>query len=246
MHIEGQGVVMQLSRLGAAGEFFGKAVLLAVFGMFAAIKTMAIKSQLESWGPDNGVDRYIGLAAQVAALAFLVLLLGLTLLRYKPRETAEGWEPRLSALVGTFLALSLVALPLADIGPAMRVVAIVLILAGWLLSTYVLAWLGRSFSIQAQARRLVTAGPYAVVRHPLYVCEEIALIGMVLLCVSPAAIAIAAVQWVFQLRRMTNEERVLSASFPDYAAYAARTPKIVPRLFGWNKTKPADRIPTGA
>lgn len=223
---------MRLSGLGAAGELFGKAALLAVFGMFAAIKTMVIKSQLELWGPDKGVDRYIDLAAQVAGLAFLVLLLGLTLLRYKPREAAQGWEPRFSALVGTFLALSLVALPLADIGPAMRVVAIALILAGWVLSTYVLAWLGRSFSILAQARQLVTAGPYAIVRHPLYLCEEISIIGMVLLSLSPAAIAIVVIQWIFQLRRMTNEECVLGAAFPDYAAYAARTPKIIPRLFG--------------
>jgi len=39
------------------------------------------------------------------------------------------------------------------------------------------------------------------------------------------------VQWLFQLRRMTNEETVLRAAFPEYADYARRTPKVVPRLF---------------
>ena len=223
---------MQLAGLSTAGEFFGKATLLVIFGVFATLKTTTILRLLDSWRPDYGLDRYIEIAAQLAGLAFLVLVLGLTLLRYKPRATAEHWEPRFSALAGTFFALLLVVSPLADIGPAMRIVAIALILVGWLLSTYVLAWLGRSFSIQAQARQLVTAGPYAIVRHPLYVCEEIAMIGMVLLSLSPAAIAIAVVQWMFQLRRMTNEERVLGAAFPDYAAYAVRTPKIIPRLFG--------------
>jgi protein-S-isoprenylcysteine O-methyltransferase Ste14 len=123
-----------------------------------------------------------------------------------------------------------------DLAPVIRILAICLILAGWLLSIYVLGWLGRSFSIMAQARRLVTRGPYAVVRHPLYVTEEIAMIGMVLLCLSPLAILIAAVQWLFQLRRMTHEERVLSAAFPEYSAYAALTPKIIPRQFlRWKK-----------
>lgn len=32
-------------------------------------------------------------------------------------------------------------------------------------------------------------------------------------------------------RRMINEERVLSAAFPEYADYARRVPRIVPRLF---------------
>jgi protein-S-isoprenylcysteine O-methyltransferase Ste14 len=235
---------MQLSGLDAAGEFLGKAAVLAVFGTLATLKGLAIKSQLASLGPDGDAERYVDLAADVAAFAFLVLLLGLSLLRFKPKGTAEGWEPRVSALIGAFLSLSLVALPLADLGSVMRVIAIILVLAGWILSTSVLTWLGRSFSITAQARRLVTTGPYAVVRHPLYVCEEIAMIGMVLLCLSPWAVAIAVVQWMFQLRRITNEERVLRATFPEYAAYAAKTPKIIPFLFPWRRPEPADRILT--
>jgi protein-S-isoprenylcysteine O-methyltransferase Ste14 len=217
--------------LAIAGEVLGKASLLAAFGVFATFKALGVKSRLMSWEPGQGIESYIELAAQVAALIFVVLLLSLTLVRFKPKETAEGLESRISALIGTFLSLSLVALPMADLGPVLRVIAICLVLAGWLLSVYVLAWLGRSFSIMAQARRLVTGGPYAIVRHPLYVSEEIAMIGMVLLCLSPLAILIAAVQWIFQLRRMTHEERVLSVSFPEYAGYAQVTPKIIPRQF---------------
>jgi protein-S-isoprenylcysteine O-methyltransferase Ste14 len=227
---------MEFLRIARLGEIFGKASLLAAFGVFATFKAMAVKSRLMSWEPGQGVENYIELAAQVAALAFLILLLSLTLLRFRPRDTAEGLEPRISALIGTFLSLSLVALPMADLGPVWRVIAILLVLSGWLLSIYVLAWLGRSFSIMAQARRLVTRGPYAVVRHPLYVSEEIAMIGMVLLCLSPLAILIAAVQWMFQLRRMTHEERVLREAFPEYGNYAALTPKFVPRQF-WRRKK---------
>ena len=221
---------MDFPRLPSAAEFLGKACVLTAFGAFTTVKAMTIKYQLASWEQSQSPGNYIELAAQIAALVFLVLLLTLTLLRFRPTQTAEGWEPRASALIGTFLAFSLVALPMANIGPVLRVVAIALILVGWLLSIYVLAWLGRSFSITPQARRLVTRGPYAVVRHPLYVCEEIAIIGVVLLCLSPLAILIAGVQWMFQLRRMTNEDRVLRASFPEYPDYAALTPKIIPLL----------------
>jgi protein-S-isoprenylcysteine O-methyltransferase Ste14 len=42
------------------------------------------------------------------------------------------------------------------------------------------------------------------------------------------AVLIVVVQWIFQLRRMTNEEKVIDATFPEYVAYAAKTPKIVP------------------
>jgi protein-S-isoprenylcysteine O-methyltransferase Ste14 len=234
-------------RNASVGELLGKASLLVIFGVFATFKTMAVRSRLMSWEPSQGIENHIELAAQVAALVFVVVLLSLTLLRFKPKETAEGSEPRASALIGTFLSLSLVALPMPDLGPVLRVLAICLVLSGWLLSIYVLAWLGRSFSIMAQARRLVTRGPYAFVRHPLYVGEEIAMIGMVLLCLSPLAILIAAVQWVFQLRRMTHEERVLREAFPEYSDYAALTPKIIPRQFSrWKKRVGSDRFQTAA
>ena len=103
---------------------------------------------------------------------------------------------------------------------------------GAALSAWVLLWLGRSFSIMAQARKLVTSGPYAIVRHPLYCCEALIALGVMLLVLSPLAVAIVIVQWCIQLRRMANEEKVLRAEFTAYEQYAARVPKLFPRLFG--------------
>ena len=40
--------------------------------------------------------------------------------------------------------------------------------------------LGRSFSIVPQARTLVRTGPYKFVRNPLYLAEEVALLGTLL------------------------------------------------------------------
>jgi protein-S-isoprenylcysteine O-methyltransferase Ste14 len=218
---------MDTSRVNKVGDFVGRIVLVAIFAAVAISQTLAV---IALFG-DSGEPRFLDLATRLASIAYVVLVVGLTIVRLKPIRNAEGFEPRLSALAGTFLSVAFVALPLADIGTGLRVTALILIAAGWVLSACVLLWLGRAFSIMAQARRLVTTGPYAIIRHPLYLCEEITVLGVALTHLSIAAVLIVAAQWMFQLRRMTNEEKVLGAAFPECAAYAARTPKIIPRLF---------------
>ena len=42
---------------------------------------------------------------------------------------------------------------------------------------------------------------------------------------------VVAVQIVFQLRRMHNEEAVLTESFPEYAAYQKRTARLLPGIY---------------
>ena len=217
---------MDASRVNSVGDFAGRIALVGIFAAMATSQTLAV---IALFG-DSGEPRFLDLATRLAGIAYIVLVVGLTIVRLKPIRNAEGLEPRLSALAGTFLSIALVALPLEDIGTGPRVTSLILIAAGWILSACVLLWLGRAFSVMAQARRLVTAGPYAIVRHPLYLCEEITVLGVALAHLSIAAVLIVAVQWMFQLRRMTNEEKVLGAAFPECAAYAARTPKIIPLL----------------
>ena len=218
---------MDSARVNRIADFTGRAVLVAFFGCLATIQTLAVIGLLA----DPAGPRFVDLAVSLANLAFIVLIVGMTIARLKPIRNAKGFEPRFSALVGTFLSLSLVALPQADYGIELRITALILSTAGCVFSAYVLMWLGRAFSIMAQARHLVTTGPYAIVRHPLYLCEEVAVLGVVLTHFSLAAVLIIGVHWIFQLRRMTNEETVLRAVFPEYAAYARRTPKVIPCLF---------------
>jgi protein-S-isoprenylcysteine O-methyltransferase Ste14 len=217
-------------RVSTFADLLGRAALVGYFSILGTLKGLAIGGLIARWDELNS-DKYLDLSAQLAGLAFIILVLGATFLRFKPIGRAEGWEPRASALIGTLLSMSLGALSPIEMAPVWRINSILLIVIGWLLSIWVLVWLGRSFSITAQARRLVTTGPYAIVRHPLYVSEEIAAIGVMLMCFSPAAILIIVVQWLFQLRRMHHEEQILRAVFPEYATYAAHTPKIIPILF---------------
>src|SRR5207302_1587707 len=159
---------------------------------------------------------------------FVSLVAATTLTRLAPIRKAKGIEPRISASLGTFLCIALALLPKADLGPILSITSTVLIMTGASLSFAVLRWLGKSFSILAEARRLVTEGPYRVVRHPLYICEGIATVGVMLQVISLSAVWIMIVFAMFQYRRMINEEMILTSAFPEYRAYAARTPLVIP------------------
>ena len=140
--------------------------------------------------------------------------------------------PRLSASAGTFLLMVLPLFPRRELSVEMDVISTLVIITGNCLAIYVACWLGRSLSIMAEARRLVTGGPYRFVRHPLYIAEEIAVIGAFLQYASPWAFLLIAFQWLVQMERMRNEENVLRAAFPaEYAAYAGRTARLIPGLY---------------
>jgi protein-S-isoprenylcysteine O-methyltransferase Ste14 len=84
--------------------------------------------------------------------------------------------------------------------------------------------LGRSFSIRAEAHRLVTHGIYSKIRNPIYVFGTLLFAGFVLVIHRPilwlGVLAIA----VMQTLRARREARVLDAAFGDtYRDYRRRT-----------------------
>jgi protein-S-isoprenylcysteine O-methyltransferase Ste14 len=173
----------------------------------------------------------LNIAARVSSALFVALVAATTLTRLPPIRKAAGLEPRIVALLGTFLLTVLAMLPRKEISLMALAISCSFVVVGMLSSFIVLRWLGKAFSIMAEARRLVTHGPYRYVRHPLYVCEEIAVIGIFIQVVSPVALIVLIAHAGFQVRRMLNEERVLQAVFPEYENYARRTPRLIPA--GW-------------
>jgi apolipoprotein N-acyltransferase len=95
-------------------------------------------------------------------------------------------------------------------------------------SALVLWRLGKSFSILPEARKLVTGGPYAYVRHPLYSVEIITILGTALQFAAPWSWIIAVIVVVLLWIRSHFEEQVLEQTFPEYAAYRARTKRFIP------------------
>ena len=144
---------------------------------------------------------------------------------------ARGLEPRITAFGGAFLVYTIPFFPRRELPLTAEMVSTLLVLFGSAAALITLARLGRSFSMMAEARRLVTSGPYRLVRHPLYVAEELAIIGISMQFFSLSTALVLAVQIAFQLRRMHNEEAVLVESFPEYAAYRQRTARLLPGIY---------------
>jgi protein-S-isoprenylcysteine O-methyltransferase Ste14 len=212
----------------SARDWLSRATVVLVF-TFLVFASVSGALQIAIDWEHQPLDRtLLYIAASASRALFLALVAVTTLTRLRPLRKAEGIEPRLSALFGTFLLISLALLPRAELPPIALAISSGLIIVGMSTSFMVLRWLGKSFSIMPEARRLVTHGPYAIVRHPLYICEEIAVIGAFIQVMSPAAFFIVVIHALFQVRRMLNEEKVLKATFEDYESYAARTPRLIP------------------
>jgi len=79
-------------------------------------------------------------------------------------------------------------------------------------------------------QRLVTGGPYAIVRHPMYTGLMLAALGSVLLYATWTTVLFA-IFAPFITRRAQREEVVLSAEFGgEWREYCRRVPKFFPRL----------------
>lgn len=173
----------------------------------------------------------IHIAMRLSMIAFILLASAAVLLRTRPSAKATGLEPRVSALVGSFMMYGMMLFPRHGLSLPGEIVSTLLTTVGSAGAVVALWQLGRSFSIMAESRQLVTAGPYRFIRHPLYVAEQIATVGVFMQFASIYTFLLLAGHITFQLRRMHNEELVLSSRFPEYAAYSQTTARLLPGIY---------------
>ena len=103
-------------------------------------------------------------------------------------------------------------------------------LAMYLVSTAFIMWVFRENSFaapvvkvqSARHHRVVSTGPYAFVRHPMYSGIMLFFVGVPLLLGSWWGVAIAFLFMCLFAIRARIEERALIAGLPGYADYAAR------------------------
>jgi protein-S-isoprenylcysteine O-methyltransferase Ste14 len=106
----------------------------------------------------------------------------------------------------------------------------VLQVAGLVVAIASLVALGRSFGFVAADRGVVTRGPYAVVRHPVYAGYLLIQTGYVLQAMSWRNVAVLAFATACNIGRTVAEERVLCGS-QQYRQYRERVRwRLIPGL----------------
>ena len=80
--------------------------------------------------------------------------------------------------------------------------------------------------------RIVDTGVYRLVRHPIYTAIMLALVGWTLYTASLTHAVMTVASWIFYRHKAAKEEAWLTQRHPEYADYAARTGRFIPRLPG--------------
>ena len=106
----------------------------------------------------------------------------------------------------------------------MQAIGICLLSIGFVLWTIARFQLGKSFSVSAQARSLVTHGLYSKLRNPIYVFGSCVIVGLILTLGRPIWLLVFLIIIPLQIWRANKESSVLEAAFgDDYRRYRAQT-----------------------
>ena len=116
------------------------------------------------------------------------------------------------------------------------IVGVVLIVGGTAFRYWSIQTLGQFFTATVQVQgeqRIITSGPYAIVRHPSYLGSFLAVFGFGILLGAFVGAFIAALSMgIAYYMRINAEERTLVEAFGDiYRTYQLRTKRLVPGLW---------------
>ncbi len=192
-------------------------VIVALLAVLVIVKRVASGSVLEK--PEGGV------------LEWLVNLFNLFfLLVANPVAAVLLIARRLEGLDPTHVEIA----PLRFLF-GLELVGLVIYLGGFALMAWALLALGRSYQLGGApprpTDRLVGQGPYAVVRHPMYVAALAIAFGLATLTQSWGVVLAFGVYLVLILVLVPREEAGLRRAYGDYAAYAGRTKRLVPGVY---------------
>ncbi len=201
------------------------------------------------WSDWAGLAAFTGLAvllwrrspefglAVLPVLCYELLVAVSFVLRGPATRRASGLVPRAVAYAHSFLPMVFLELAgrfhpewlAATENPVLRVAGVGLWLAGAVLGFWPLWHLRRAFSIEPEARILVTSGPYRLARHPIYAMYLLINGGLWLRHPSVPFAVVLLIWLVLLMSRIRAEERVLADAFPEYAAYRRRVGAFGPR-----------------
>ena len=202
----------------------GRVVAVTLFAFFLFLNGAHLAQQDPLSSPLKAV-------ATALTMAFYLLLIWAYLRRVPSQRTDLRWSSWLVAFAGTAapFAIPLVSHGLAS-GTARESLSAAVLAVGLAAMLWALGALGTNISVVPQAREVVTHGPYAKVRHPLYAAELLNVVGLCLAHSGPWPWVVLGALAAFQVMRARREEELLAAELPGYAEYKSRTPMLVPAL----------------
>jgi protein-S-isoprenylcysteine O-methyltransferase Ste14 len=84
----------------------------------------------------------------------------------------------------------------------------------------------------AAGQRVITTGPYSLVRHPMYTGGLLMLLGVPLALGSKWALLVWTPLPAVFIWRLIGEEKYLAANLPGYSSYCAATPyRLIPGIY---------------
>jgi protein-S-isoprenylcysteine O-methyltransferase Ste14 len=110
------------------------------------------------------------------------------------------------------------------------IAAVSLSIVGYAISLWGLFYLRRSFALLVAVRKVVWRGPYAYVRHPMYLGYLIELLGLILSFFCPAMLILGFGFVMLTVMRARLEEERLIEACPEYGAYMERAGFLFPRF----------------
>jgi protein-S-isoprenylcysteine O-methyltransferase Ste14 len=158
----------------------------------------------------------------LAAISFLI--------RDPAIETTRRDEVAIPA-ISFFLPLLAMNSPIIIDAPYSLPFGLIVAILGASLGIVSFIFLRRSFAILPSVRKVVSGGPYRMIRHPLYLGEFFYSLGMVMLSFSILSLALILSSAVFLVWRIEIEEHKLT-KYPAYRDYAQRVKyRLLPYIY---------------
>jgi protein-S-isoprenylcysteine O-methyltransferase Ste14 len=133
------------------------------------------------------------------------------------------FAPRLHFISNVCLPLQIVGLTLFVIGSIFGLYAFAHL--GYINSDDF--WIARK---EKKERHLIQSGPYNYIRHPIMVALIIEYLGVTLVLLHPVSIAIFLFGLIAGIYTSFREEKFMTSKFPEYATYAKKTGRFLPKL----------------
>ncbi len=193
-------------------------VLLVLLGMLVIVKQLATRSIVE-----KPTGSYLLRLANSFNLFFLLVVNPLAAILLITGN-AGAVDPTHMAVTVPWLA------------QALEAAGLVLTVVGYLLMAWALICLGRRYQLGGNAPRktdqLTIAGPYQLVRHPMYTAVLCISLGLACLLQSWAFLAVFVIYLVLLGLLIPVEEEGLQQAYgAPYSAYRHRVKKLIPLVY---------------